>query len=284
MKLGLHVGIRRGALAALGRAEALGAEALQLLPYRRLPAQQPSPDGFRWEAPDPYDAGVFRERRPRGTVKRFVAHVRYLPFLASSDKLKRAASVNLLARELSFSELLGADEIVFHLGAYSPGADPRAGMKLFSEGAAEARKRSGGPPFVIENVPGGGRRMGGTLEELAAFRERMSAFGEPVRVCLDTAHAWAAGYDVATAAGMDAFLDRAAALFGAGDVTLFHLNDTRAARGSHREHHEHWGAGLLGTEGLRRLLARPDFSRATGILEMPPGRDRENLDFVRALR
>ncbi|MBI3299092.1 MAG: TIM barrel protein [Elusimicrobia bacterium] len=282
MKIGLHVGIRQGPLAALNRARELGLEAMQVLPYRRLPAREEAADGFRWEAPDPEEAAAFRAARAAGGP-RLAAHVRYLPFLAGADDIRREASVVLLSRELRFSTLLGAEQLVLHLGAYSPGSSPAEGLRHFVDGAVEALRRAGGgPPLVVENVPGGGRRMGGTLEELAAFRELLAARGVASLVCLDTAHAWAAGYDVATAEGMGAFLDRAAGLFGAPALALFHLNDTVAPRGSHRENHCHWGEGLLGDAGLKVLLSRSELAGAAGILEMPPGKDEASLAYVRS--
>lgn len=281
MRLGLHVGIRRGPRAALARALDLGLEVLQILPYRRLPG---SLAGFRWEPPDPLEAREVAAAAARGAF-RLVVHSRYVPFLASSDGESRRRSTDLLARELGFARDLGGGEFVLHLGAYSPGSDAAEGTRLFADGVAEAYARAGDAPrLVMENVPGGGRRLGGRLAELADLRRELAARGVGSGVCLDTAHAWAAGYEVASAAGMDAFLDEAARLFGADGVGLFHLNDTGAAPGSHREHHEHWGRGRLGREGLERLLARPDFARAAGILETPPGRDEENLAFVRTLR
>lgn len=281
MLLGLHVGIRRGPRAALRRALDLGLEVLQILPYRRLPGAL---EGFRWEPPDPVEAREVAQAAARGAF-RLVVHSRFVPFLASSERESRERSRDLLARELGFARDLGGAEFVLHLGAYSPGADAAEGTRVFADGVAEAYARApGAPRLVMENVPGGGRRLGGRLEDLAALRRELTARGVDSGVCLDTAHAWAAGYEVATAAGMDAFLDSAAALLGAPAVTLFHLNDTGAERGSNREHHEHWGSGRLGDAGLRRLLARPDFAQAAGVLEMPPGRDEENLAFVRSLR
>lgn len=282
MRLGLHLSVRRGHREALARARDLGVEAFQILPYRRAPGVD---DDFRWEKPDPAQARELREALARGTAPRLAVHSRYVPFLASSDPESRRRSTELLTRELGFARDLGGGEFVLHLGAYSPGSDAAEGMRLFAEGVAEAYAAApDAPRLVMENVPGGGRRMGGRLEDLAALRVELERRGVASSVCLDTAHAWAAGYDVAGAAGMDAFLDRAAALFGAPAVTLFHLNDTLAEPGSHREHHEHWGRGLLGDAGLKRLLSRPDYAHAAGILEMPPGRDAENLTFVRTLR
>ena len=281
MRLGLHLSVRQGHAAALARSRDLGLGALQVLPYRRAPG---SDADFRWEKPDPAQARALAAAAARGEVGRLAVHSRYVPFLASTDPASRRASRDLLARELGFARDLGGAEFVLHLGAYSPGSDAAEGTRLFAEGVAEAYALApGAPRLTMENVPGGGRRMGGSLEELAALRAELTARGVDSGVCLDTAHAWAAGYDVASASGMDSFLDRAAKLFGARTVTLFHLNDTSAGLGTNREHHEHWGQGRLGAAGLTRLLKRPDYAHAAGILEMPPGRDAENLAFVTAL-
>lgn len=124
--------------------------------------------------------------------------------------------------------------------------------------------------------------MGGTLEELARLLEACPGTG----ACLDTAHAWAAGYDLASAEGMLKFLARAHRLIGADVVKAFHINDTRALLGTHRENHAYWGDGFLGREGLKVLLERSDYAHAVGIIEPPMGSaeaDGRSLEFVRGL-
>ncbi|MDE2290906.1 MAG: TIM barrel protein, partial [Elusimicrobia bacterium] len=139
MRLGLHVSVLRGPLAAARRARALGAEAFQLLTYRRRPAA--AGGDFRWESPDPGEAAAFRAET---AGLRVVAHVRYLPFLAAADPARRARSAALLERELRFASLLAAGELVIHLGAYSPGSDAAEGTRLFADGVAEAVRAAGG--------------------------------------------------------------------------------------------------------------------------------------------
>ena len=141
-------------------------------------------------------------------------------------------------------------------------------------------------PLLLENVPGGGRRMGGSLEDLARLHDALKPSIPNIGVCLDTAHAYAAGYDCSSAEGALKFLARAHRLLGFDAVKAFHLNDTRALLSSHREHHEHWGKGRLGSEGLKALLDRDEFADTPGILETPkdgPEADRLNLDFARRL-
>jgi len=141
-------------------------------------------------------------------------------------------------------------------------------------------------PLLLENVPGGGRRMGGSLEELARLHDALKPSLPNIGVCLDTAHAYAAGYDCSSAEGVLNFLARAHRLLGFDAIKAFHLNDSRALLGSHREHHEHWGHGRLGTEGLKALLDREEFSDTPAILETPkdgPEADARNLAFARRL-
>ena len=127
--------------------------------------------------------------------------------------------------------------------------------------------------------------MGGSFEELARLHDAAKPRLRSLGFCLDTAHAWAAGYDLSVAEAALKFASRAHRLLGADAVRAFHLNDSRALLGSHREHHEHWGKGRLGLEGLRVLLEREEYSAVPGILETPkaPGADAANLAVVRAL-
>jgi deoxyribonuclease-4 len=127
--------------------------------------------------------------------------------------------------------------------------------------------------------------MGGTFEELARLRDAVAPHVRHLGVCLDTAHAWAAGYDLSAAEAALKFVARAHRLLGADAVRAFHLNDSRALLGSHLESHWHWGKGRLGLEGLKVLLDREEFARIPGILETPkePGADEANLAVVRAL-
>lgn len=184
---------------------------------------------------------------------------------------------------------LGGDAYVIHGGAYSPDSSLETGVRLFAESVRMAvEQTSCRIPLLLENVPGGGRRMGGSPEDLARLQDALKPFLPNIGVCLDTAHAYAAGYDCSTAEGIFKLLSRSHRLLGADAVRAFHLNDTRSLLGSHREHHEHWGKGRLGSEGLKALLDREEYAGVPGILEPPLGdaaEDARSLAWVRrALR
>jgi len=271
MIIGVHCDGRRGYVPALRHAEALGCGAMQMFSYRRH--HEPSEEEF----------SEFRQAFHKSSLLHLVLHVRYLPLLACEDAGGRQRSIQLLERELRLASKLGGDWLVLHMGAYSPGSTPERGRRLFAQGVRLAVESSGATiSLLIENVPGGGRRMGGSLEELSSLLEALDCLSVGAKVCLDTAHAWAYGYDVGSREGMSAFLERATHLFGAERIPIFHLNDSRALQGSHREDHWHWGQGRLGSGGVRLLLEQDLFNKAVAILETPPGPgfDEKNLQWI----
>lgn len=274
MILGVHASVRRGHGPALDESRELACAALQVLPYprHRLPGGE--------------ELAAFRAARAASAVKVLLVHSRFVPSLGSSDAARRERSVAHLAKELALCAGLGGDAYVLHAGAYSPDSDPDKGVRLFADSVRAAVDRSGfRAPLLLENVPGGGRRLGGRFEELAVLQDALRPFVPALGVCVDTAHAWAAGYDLASAEGALKFVARVHRLLGFDAVRAFHLNDSRALLGSHREHHEHWGRGRLGLEGLKVLLEREEFAGVPGILETPkePGADAANLALVRRL-
>lgn len=271
MILGIHGSVRGGLSQALEEGAAAGCRALQMLPYTRH------------TRPAAEQLAAFRAAREKSGLSRLLIHSRFVPALASGDPLRRKRSVELLAYELGLAEDLGGEAYVLHAGAYSEGTTLEDGLRAAAESIDEAVERSGfRGPILLENVPGGGRRMGGPLEELAKLREALSC---RTGVCLDTAHAWAQGYDLSTAEGMLKFLSRAHRLFGDG-LRAFHLNDSHALLGSCVESHAHWGEGRLGKEGIAALLSRDDLDDVVAIVETPkePGADARNLAWLSALK
>lgn len=275
MIIGIHASLTRGYAAALAEARALGCRALQILPYPRH------------HDPSGEELSSFRAERALLGLRALLIHSRFVPSLASSDAERRERSVRHLSRELRLAEGLGGDAFVLHAGAYSPGSDEAEGVRLLAGSVRRAVAQADWKgPLLLENVPGGGRRMGGTFEELARLQDALRPGVPDLGVCLDTAHAWAAGYDLSSAEGALKFLARAHRLLGGDSVRAFHINDTRALISSHLESHAHLGKGRLGLEGLKALLDRSEFADSPGILETPKEgleADRENLALARRL-
>lgn len=273
MKLGVHCSIRKGYLQALQEAQSLSCGAMQMFSYRRH------------REPDPAELEAFRAALAKTEIELFI-HARYLPALVSEEESGRLHSEELLIRELRLAKALGSSFLVVHAGAYFPGSSWEKGAGLFVRTCSGAlEKARSGVSLVLENVPGGGRRMGGSLEELSRLGELMEKNGHGLFFCLDSAHAWAFGYELDSKKGMIDFLEKASGLLGREKVRLFHLNDSLAELRSFRENHCHWGEGKLGSEGLKLLLRSGMFPRAAFILETPKGaeEDRRNMDWVRGL-
>ena len=160
-----------------------------------------------------------------------------------------------------------------------------------SPGAATAPPESANAPLlVLENSAGSGDGIGASLEELEAILEAVAARGVPpgrVGLCLDSAHLWGAGYDMASRGGVDALVDELAARIGLQRVAMVHLNDSKATRGSRLDRHEHLGAGEMGAgAGLARLLTHPALAHVAYFLETPgmdQGYDAVNVARARAL-
>ncbi len=143
---------------------------------------------------------------------------------------------------------------------------------------------------MLENSAGSGDGIGTSIEELEAIFEAVAARGVPaerVGLCLDTAHLWGAGHDVATTDGVDALVDELAARIGLERLVMVHLNDSKAGRGSRLDRHEHLGAGEMGAgAGLARLLTHPALAHVAYFLETPgmdQGYDAVNMGRARAL-
>ena len=147
------------------------------------------------------------------------------------------------------------------------GVDPAAPSA--ADGAAV---RSAPVTIVFENSAGGGFGLGVDLDELAAIAGVVHAAGVPddrIGFCLDTAHAWGAGYDLSDPVAIDALLDGFDERIGLDRLRLIHLNDSRSELGSRTDRHEHVGAGKIGEAGLAHVLRHPRLAHATYILETP---------------
>jgi deoxyribonuclease-4 len=212
-----------------------------------------------------------------------VIHTSYLINLASDDRKVATGSARLLENDLAVA---AAGEIAYvntHLGSY--GTRPRSEGFAAVVAALEGVLAGVTPAvtLVLENSAGAGQLCGGTVEELGAL---LRAVDHPqLGVCIDTAHSWAAGYDIDSQAGVDRFIDLIAREVGLDRLHLFHFNDTQVPLGGHRDRHWHIGEGLIGFAGFRALATRTELRDKVAILETPgeEADDLRNLQTVRAI-
>lgn len=237
---------------------------------------------------DPLEAAEFCRRRADSPVEFLVVHAMYLLNLASPDPALRSRSISALREERIRAERLGADAIVVHLGAHR-GAGVAAGIDRIIEGLDRVGPPEGATRLLLENTAGAGTTLGASFEEIGAILEGTRT-GESIGVCLDTAHAHAAGYPLGTRAGLRETLGALDRWVGIERLGLIHLNDSAAPAGSRRDRHAHIGDGEIGSRGISRILSDRRLRDRPYILETPkeidgrPDADRVNLARVRRLR
>jgi deoxyribonuclease IV len=275
VRLGSHVRVASGYDDAVAYARKLGCEAVQFFAG--------NPKTYRVGALDTPALRKFAELRAAAGIAPAAIHTSYLINLASDDEKIVRGSLKLLKNDLKAA---AAGEIAYvntHLGSY--------GTRDCGEGfarvvAALEDALDGIDPnvaLVMENSAGAGQLCGGTIEELGAL---VRAIGHPnLRVCLDTAHTWAAGYAIDTPEGVDRFFELVERELGLDRVVMFHFNDTQIELGGHRDRHWHIGEGRIGIPGFRAILAHPGVQGKMGVLETPgeEADDARNIATLRAV-
>ena len=276
-RLGAHLPLGHGMVRAADRAAAIGASALQVF--------SDNPASWRRRPTLPRELPAFRDRLVKHDIAPLSIHAPYLVNLAGPEPDLHERSVMVLANELHVAAAYGARFVNVHVGSHR-GAGPDAGMERLAEGirhvfelvAADAGPGQDPAPglhhviLVLENGAGGGFGMGATFEELRRIDEAVAGAGVDRRrfgYCLDTAHAWGAGYPIDTPQGVAEMLAEFEDRLGLDRLHMVHLNDSRAERGSLSDRHEHVGGGLIGAMGLGRVVTHPTLDHVTYILETP---------------
>jgi deoxyribonuclease-4 len=266
MRLGAHQSSAGGLYQAVAAARRDGCEALQIFTrnqsqWRMKPLSGEAVERFRtavreWGVPP----------------HRLLAHDSYLINLCAGDRTLRRKSLNGLIHELRRCARLGIPWLVMHPGAHvgqgeSKGLDRVA--KAVSR-ALEATASVAEPPGVLlENTAGQGTNLGYRFEHLRDLLAGIEPAGR-VGICVDTQHAFAAGYDLSTEEGYADTMEGMDRIFGLQHVRAFHLNDSKRELGSRVDRHEDIGRGKIGALGFRCLVNDRRFSELPGILELRP--------------
>ena len=273
MRLGIHTRTAGGYAAAVDHAKNAGCTAIQVF--------STNPRTYRVGPIDHAGLQAFAELRAAAGIFPTVIHTSYLINLASDDDKIITGSLRLLKNDLEVAAAGSITYVNTHLGSY--------GKRARSEGFVDACRVleralediQPGVFLVMENSAGAGQLCGGTLEELGRFIKTVAH--PQLGVCLDTAHAWAAGYEINSQRGVDDFLYEAAEQIGLDRIHMFHFNDTQVPLGANKDRHFHIGEGNIGFEGFRALAARPELHEKTAILETP-GDDADDIRNMETIR
>lgn len=274
MRIGFHVSVGGGLQRALREAQLRRCQTIQLF--------SAAPSVWKRRTHDAAEDRAFVEGCSAADISPVFIHAPYLLNLASADMALWERSIDVLGRELDAAGRWGAEGVVVHLG--SAGEDPvEAGMERVVEALKRAREGNRGAALIIlENSAGQGNSVGHTIEQIGQIIELAGA--ERLGVCIDTAHAFAAGYDLRTVEGLSAMLGQADDAFGLQMLRLVHLNDSRSALGSRVDRHEHIGRGQIGREGFRTVFSHPRLAQMAFIMETPKRVKHELEDDLTNLR
>lgn len=280
MLLGAHMSIAGGVSLAIGRAQSVDCEALQIFLKNN--------NQWRGKPLDDEEVEAFRLAWKQSAVQRIIAHNAYLINLCSPNAGTARLSFDAMLDELARAEVLGIEGIVMHPGA-GKDRDEREAISCVVEAVNELIERTAHSRvrLLFECTAGQGSSIGCRFEhlhELIRRTRRKSRIG----VCLDTCHLFAAGYDIRTPSAYEQTMSEFDRIVGLKYLRALHLNDSKKPLGSRVDRHAHIGQGLIGAKGFANFINDPRLAQLPGIIETPKGEDlaedRMNLQTLRDLK
>lgn len=279
MKFGAHMPTAGGAWRALERGVDVGCEIIQIFVKNNM----------LWfgRAPSPDELGRFQAGRAAAGFATVFGHTGYLINLAGPDSPNRDKSIASLIQEIEFATTLELPFLVLHPGAHL-GQGEEAGLAQAAKGLDAVFKATANSPvrIALENTAGQGTCLGHVMSHLGTLFKQV-ARPERLGVCLDTAHAFAAGHDLRTPRGWKALLKDLDDAVGLDQVLALHLNDSKTELGSRVDRHAGIGQGRIGRDAFAHIVNEPRFRDLPGCLETPKSpdlhEDRENLATLRGL-
>ncbi|WP_436908903.1 deoxyribonuclease IV [Halosimplex marinum] len=237
-----------------------------------------------WQDPNIGDeeAAEFRELTDEHDLGPWVIHSSYLVNLCTPKDDLREKSVDSMQKEVDAADKLGIDYVNVHLGAHT-GAGVDGGLDN-AAGALDELEIPEGVTVLVESDAGSGTKLGGEFEHLAEVLDRSE---QDLDVCLDTAHMFAAGYDLSTPEGVEETVAEFDDVVGLEHLECIHLNDSKHACGTNKDEHAHIGEGEIGEDGMAAFLNHEDLLDVPLVLETPTEDGKSyawNVERVRELR
>lgn len=275
MKFGFHISISGGFGKVVQRAEARGCETIQL--FSR------NPRGWRYSPLKEPQVKKFVKDRDTSGIDPLFIHLPYLPNLASPKPDLLRISTFALEEELRRAKILGAGFVVAHMGARLNSSLEEAVSRIADSINTAFDGVGNNVILLLENTAGEGSEVGGSFSVMGSVLEAIDD-KDRVGVCLDTAHAFEAGYNLSTKEGLNDILEEFDDTIGLNRLYLLHLNDSKTPLGSHRDRHWHIGEGYIGLEGFRNIVNHPLLMHLPGIMETPRRSDEDDVRNMTTVR
>jgi len=256
MRVGAHESIAGGVANAVDRQLDDGGNCGQIFTHSPQVWQEPN------IAAD--DAAAFRDRSSEHDVGPWVIHSSYLVNLCTPKDDLRAKSIDSMQQEVDAAAALDIPYVNVHLGAHT-GAGVEQGLDN-AVSALDELDVPGEVTVLVESDAGSGTKLGGDFAHLGHVLDGST---RDLEICLDTAHAFAAGYDLSTPAGVDATFEELDAEVGVENLAYVHLNDSKHACGTNKDEHAHIGEGEIGEAGMAAFLNHPAIEGVPLVVETP---------------
>lgn len=279
MKFGAHMSTSGGVWKSLERGASIGCDVVQIFVKNNM----------QWFGKPhlPNDLALYANQLASGRFSCVFGHAGYLINLGAQPSDNRDKSIKSLIQEIGLATDLGISFLVLHPGAHL-GEGEESGIQQIVAGLDEVFATTKNLPvrIALENTAGHGSCLGNRIEQIATIFERAKK-PERLGICLDTAHFFAAGYDIRSPKGWDAAVGEVDSRVGLKQILAFHLNDSKTDLGSRVDRHAGIGEGKIGREAFRHIVNDARFANHPGCLETPKSADMhedvENLKTLRAL-
>jgi deoxyribonuclease IV len=268
-KVGFHVSIAGGISNSVDNALKIGCNAFQI--FSR------NPRGWAVKPLEEEEAKKFQTKLANSKIQRgsVCVHIPYLPNLSSPNSELYNKSIDSLADEIKRCSMLSISYLVIHLGSHlGKGSDNgisqvvKACNFAFEHHKSSSNQNGNSVTILFENSAGQKNNIGSKFEEIRVILDKLNSPRE-FGVCLDTCHAFAAGYDLRTEDNVNTTMDQFNNIIGLKELKLMHLNDSKDKINSNRDRHEHIGFGNIGKEGFRALVKHKAIMRLPLIMETP---------------
>lgn len=278
MLIGAHVSAAGGVGKAVGRAQEIGAECMQLFAS--------SPRMWAAKVISEKDGKAFQDAAAEAGLGPTVLHAKYLVALGAPDQELVEKSVKALVADMQSAEALGALGVIFH-----PASHRGQGLDAVFDQFVGAMHRildeaPGDALLMLETSAGSGDHIGSKFTDLGRLIK--AADSPRVAACLDTQHVWAAGYNIVDKGDLAKAMDEWDAEIGLDKLRAVHANDSKRPLGSAVDRHDNIGEGEIGEEGFKTILAHPAFNDVPFYLEVPGvdggGPDKHNVDALKRIR
>jgi deoxyribonuclease-4 len=278
MKVGAHVRSSGGAYNAIDHAQEIGAEAIQIF--------SGAPQMWRRKKYTDAEVDTYKAKVAETGIEPAFIHGLYLVNLATANPDLLAKSYDALTQEMQAAHLIGAKGVIFHLGSHK-GAGYESSVQQLVEYVSKVIDATADDTWLIlENSAGMGGAVGSKFAELGRI---IREAGSPrVRVCLDTQHSFAAGYDLKTRAGLDKAMEEFDREIGLDRLAAVHANDSKCPLAGGIDRHENIGEGHIGRDGFENILSHLVFADVPFLLEVPgfdgEGPDQRNIEILKSIR